>query len=163
VTTRGGKTAVLRILRRGDVFGEECLARKRIRNATATAVGLATIRQVRTASIVRAIRENSAFAKMFVSHLLLRIERVEEELVDQILNSSEKRLARALLTMAGAGARSMRTETLQNIDQRTLAELVGTTRSRVSYFMNRFRRLGLIEYNGVLRIHRGLASYLKRQ
>jgi len=163
VATSPEKKAVLRILRRGDLFGEECLARHRVRAATATAIGPSLITRAPRAAIARALRQDPACARMFLSHLLCRIDSVEEELVDQILNSSEKRLARALLAIAGIDKSSTQTEILRNIDQQTLAEMVGTTRSRVSYFMNRFRKLGLIDYNGSLRVHPSLFAYLHRK
>jgi CRP-like cAMP-binding protein len=160
VASKNGKKAVLAILRRGDLFGEGCLARQSLRMSTATAIHPATIARVRRAAVVRIIHQEPAFAMLFVSYLLFRVGRLEEEYADQILNPSEKRLARILLLLAGFGRQSKPDSALLNVSQGTLAEMVGTTRSRVSYFMNRFRKMGLIDYNGTLRVHKALLSFL---
>jgi CRP/FNR family transcriptional regulator, cyclic AMP receptor protein len=162
MTTENGKRAVLRIANAQEIFGEDCLARRPVRNSTAVAIEPSAVTQVPRSKVIRAIRENSDFAKEFVAHLLARLERSEDELADQILNSSEKRLARVLLAMSGVRAGSNRVRTLPTIDQRTLAEMVGTTRSRVSFFMNRFRRLGLIDYNGSLRVYPKLFTFANK-
>jgi CRP/FNR family transcriptional regulator, cyclic AMP receptor protein len=161
VTSKSGKKAVIAILRQGDFFGEGCVVtRQSLRVSTATAIEATTIARVMRADMVRMIRQDSAFAKLFISHLLIRIERIEEEFLDQIFNSSEKRLARILLLMAGMGTHAETEPILLKVSQRTLAEMVGTTRSRVSYFMNKFRSRGLIDYNGSVRILPGLLTFL---
>jgi len=160
VASKGGKKAVIAILRHGDFFGEGCLARQSLRTSTATAIQSPTIARVKRATIVRIIHQEPAFAKRFISYLLLRMGRIEEEFVDQIFNSSEKRLARILLLLAGFGLQSKPGPVLLKVSQETLAEMVGTTRSRISYFMNRFREKGFIDYNGSLRVHRALLTFL---
>jgi CRP/FNR family cyclic AMP-dependent transcriptional regulator len=157
--SKGGKKAVTSILRCGDLFGEGCLAKQALRTSTATAIHLSSITEVKRAAIVRIVQQEPAFAKLFISHLLLRIGRIEEALIDQVCNSSEKRLARTLLLLTGFGLDSQPEPDLK-IDQETLAEMVGTTRSRVSYFMNRFREMGLIDYNGKLHVHESLHTFL---
>lgn len=165
VVSNRGKKAVIAIFGQGDFFGEGCLANNSLRMSTATAIQPSTIDRLKRATIVRIIHEEPAFAKLFISYLLSRIGRVEDELVDQIFNSSEKRLARILLLLAGVGPQSkpMSTPTLLKVSQETLAEMVGTTRSRVSYFMNRFRERGFIDYNGTLRVHKSLLTFLLDQ
>jgi CRP/FNR family transcriptional regulator, cyclic AMP receptor protein len=158
-----GKTAVLRLVGSGGVFGEECLTSEHSRKATAVAIVPSIVARELKQSIVRTLRQRPALMGGLISHLLLRVESVEEELVDQILNSSEKRLAKALVSLADMKEGSIGTKSLPAVDQKTLAEMVGTTRSRVSYFMNRFRRLGLIEYNGNLQVHSALLSFLHHQ
>lgn len=160
VVSKDGKRAVVAILQRGDFFGEGCLARRTSRQSTATAIQASTIARVKRATIIRIIHREPAFAKVFISYLLFRIGRVEERLVDQIFNSSERRLARILLLLAGPRLHSKSAAVSLKVSQETLAEMVGTTRSRVSHFMNRFRKLGFIEYNGSLRVHRALLTYL---
>jgi CRP/FNR family transcriptional regulator, cyclic AMP receptor protein len=160
VASRSGKKAVIAILRHGDFFGEGCLARQSLRTSTATAIQSPTIARVKRAAMVRIIRQEPAFAKRFISYLLLRIGRIEDEFVDQIFSSSEKRLARILLLLAGFGLQSKPKLALVKVSQETLAEMVGTTRSRVSYFMNRFRKMGFIDYNGTLRVHKALLTFL---
>ena len=160
VTSRSGKKAVIAVLRAGEFFGEGCVAKQSLRIATATAIEAATIVRVVRADIVRIIHREPAFANLFISHLLIRIGRIEEEFLDQIFNSSEKRLARILLLMAGFGLHTQTEPALINVSQRTLAEMVGTTRSRVSYFMNSFRSRGFIEYNGSVQVLPGLLTFL---
>jgi CRP-like cAMP-binding protein len=160
VTSRNGKKAVIAILRHGDFFGEGCLTSRALRRSTATAIQSSTIARVKRTSIARIIRQKPAFAGLFISYLLFRIGRTEEEFVDQIFSSSEKRLARILLVLAGTGRHSSPGPVLLKVNQETLAEMVGTTRSRVSYFMNRFREKGYIDYNGSLRVHRTLLTFL---
>jgi CRP-like cAMP-binding protein len=160
VTSKDGKKAVIAILRQGDFFGEGCLARQSLRMSSATAIQASMITRVKRVTIARLIREDPVFARLFVSHLLTRIERIEEEFVDQIFSSSEKRLARILLVLASFGLQSKPEPAILKVNQETLAEMVGTTRSRVSYFMNRFRKMGLIEYNGGLQVHRTLLTFL---
>jgi CRP/FNR family transcriptional regulator, cyclic AMP receptor protein len=147
-------------MRQGDFFGEGCLVEQSLRMSTATAIQPSTIARVKRATIVRIIHQEPAFAKLFISYLLLRIGRIEAEFVGQIFNSSEKRLARVLLLLASFGLQSKPEPAILKVSQETLAEMIGTTRSRVSYFMNRFRKMGLIDYNGSLRVHRTLLSFL---
>jgi CRP/FNR family cyclic AMP-dependent transcriptional regulator len=160
VTSKSGKKAVIAILRRGDFFGEGCVTTQSLRISSATAIEATTIARVMRADIVRVIHQDPAFAKLFISHLLTRIERIEEEFLDQIFNSSEKRLARVLLVMAGLGSHAETEPTVVKVSQRTLAEMVGTTRSRVSYFMNSFRTRGFINYNGSVHVLPGLLTFL---
>ena len=159
VMSKDGKKAVIAILRQGDLFGEGCLIRRSLRMSTATAIQSSTIARVKKAPLDRVIQQEPAFAKLFIAYLLSRIGRVEEKLVDQISSSSERRLAKILLLLAGVGLQSKPTEpVILKVSQETLAEMVGTTRSRVSYFMNRFRKMGLIDYNGTLQVHRALLT-----
>lgn len=160
VASKSGKKAVIAILRPGDFFGEGCMTRQSLRMSTATAIEASTVARVKRATIVRIIHEQPAFAKLFISYLLFRIGRVQEEFVDQIFSSSEKRLARILLLLAGSGLQSKSAPALLKVSQETLAEMVGTTRSRVSFFMNRFRKMGFIDYNGSLQVHRSLLTFL---
>ena len=129
---------------------------------TATAVQLSTVVRVEKATIVRIIHDDPAFARLLIAHLLSRIVRIEEDFLDQLFNSSEKRLARTLLLLASFGAQSKPDPAILKVSQATLAEMIGTTRSRVSFFMNRFRKMGLIDYNGSLRVHRALLTFLLR-
>jgi CRP/FNR family transcriptional regulator, cyclic AMP receptor protein len=160
VTSKSGKKAVIAILRQGDFFGEGCMTKQALRISAATAVGATTIVRVMRADIVRVIQRERAFAKLFISHLLIRIERIEEEFLDQIFNSSEKRLARILLLMAGIELNAEAGLDQFKVSQGTLAEMVGTTRSRVSFFMNRFRSRGFIDYNGSVQVHPSLLAFL---
>jgi CRP/FNR family transcriptional regulator, cyclic AMP receptor protein len=160
VKAKNGKKAVLAILRKGDFFGEGCLGRESLRMFSAMAIQSSTLARVRRATIVRIIQQEPAFAKLFIAYLVARIGRIEEDVVDQIFSSSEKRLARLLLLLANFGSQSRPEPVLIKISQETLAEMVGTTRSRVSHFMNRFRKLGLISYNGSLRVNRSLLTFL---
>ncbi len=160
VMSKRGKKAVIAVLRQGDFFGEGCLAEKSRRLSTATAIQQSTIAKVKRITIVTVIRKEPSFAKVFIACLLARIERVEEDFANQIFSSSEKRLARILLTLASFGVQSKPEPAILKVSQETLAEMVGTTRSRVSHFMNRFRKMGLIDYNGSLRVHRALLTYL---
>ena len=158
-----GKRAVLRVVASGGVFGEECLVSDNSCKSTAVAIEPSVVAVAPRAGIVRTLRQHPALMSELISHLLLRVRQVEEELVDQILNSSEKRLAKALLMLAGIEENSGASKSLPVVDQNTLAEMVGTTRSRVSYFMNRFRKRGFIEYNGSLRIHPELLRFLNQR
>jgi CRP/FNR family transcriptional regulator, cyclic AMP receptor protein len=159
VTSRRGKRAVLAILRQGDFFGERCLVRRSLRMSTATAIHQSTIARVKRETIVRIMQQEPAFAKLVISYLLSRIVLVEESFVDQILHSSEKRLARILLLLARSERQSDSKSVVLKMTQQTLAEMVGTTRSRVSFFMNGFRKRGFIHYKGGLRVHRGLFTF----
>ena len=148
VFSEQGKEAVVAILGSGDFFGEACLAGQVQRIATVKAMTESTIMRLGKKAILRLIHEEPSFSEMFIAHLLSRAIRVEADLVDQLFNSSEKRLARLLLQLANFGKESRPEPIIAKISQETLAEMVGTTRSRVSFFMNKFRRLGLIAYNG---------------
>jgi CRP-like cAMP-binding protein len=163
VSSKGGKKAVLAIFRQGDFFGEGCLGTPTHRMSTATAVKLSTVVRVEKATIVRIIHEDPAFARLLIAHLLSRVSRIEEDFLDQLFNSSERRLARTLLLLASFGSQSKPDPAILKVSQGTLAEMIGTTRSRVSFFMNRFRKMGLIDYNGSLRVHRALVTFLLRQ
>jgi CRP-like cAMP-binding protein len=160
VVSKRGKKAVIAILRRGDFFGESCLTRRTRRTSSATAIRASTISRVERPDIVRIIQHDPAFARLFTAHLLFRIGRIEEDLVDQVCNSSEKRLARLLLILADYGQQAQPAAGIPKVDQETLAEMIGTTRSRVSYFMNRFRTKGYIDYNGSLHVHESLQTFL---
>ncbi len=160
IVSRRGKKAVIAVLRPGDCFGEGCLATQTRRSSTATAIRPSTIARMKRATIVSSIHEDPAFAKLFVYYLLGRINRIEVEFVDQIFSSSEKRLARILLMLAGFGLDSKPDPAILNVSQETLAEMVGTTRSRISHFMNRFRRMGLIDYDDNLQVHKELLTFL---
>jgi CRP/FNR family cyclic AMP-dependent transcriptional regulator len=154
-----GKEAVVAMLGPGDFFGEGCLASQTLRMATVAALTECVIVRMEKANIIRVIHEEPSFAELFISHLLARNIRVEEDLVDQLFNSSEKRLARTLLLLANFGKQNSEPDPiLAKISQETLAEMIGTTRSRVSQFMNKFRKLGLIDYNGHIEIHRSLLN-----
>ena len=164
VLSKGGKKAVIAIFREGDFFGEGCLGTPRpLRMSTATAVHVSMIMRVEKATIARLIHDDSAFARMFIAHLLSRVVRIEEDFLDQLFNSSEKRLARTLLSLTSFGTESKPLPAILKVSQGTLAEMIGTTRSRVSFFMNRFRKLGLIDYNGRLQVHRELLTFLLRK
>jgi CRP-like cAMP-binding protein len=148
VVSEQGKEAVVAILGTDEFFGEACLAGQVQRIATVRTMTESVIVRLDKSAIVRLIHEDPAFSEMFISHLLSRTIRVEADLVDQLFNSSEKRLARLLLLLANFGKESKPEPIIAKISQETLAEMVGTTRSRVSFFMNKFRKLGLIAYNG---------------
>jgi CRP/FNR family cyclic AMP-dependent transcriptional regulator len=162
VLSKRDKKAVLAILRQGDFFGEGCLATRAVRMSTATAIHQSTISRVTKPTLVNILREDPAFAKLFISHLLSRIGRIEEDFVDQLCNSSEKRLARTLWLLASFGRSSKTEPAILKVSQGTLADMIGTTRSRVSFFMNRFRKMGLIDYNGSLHVHRTLLAFLRQ-
>ena len=159
VRSKRGKRAVIAILRQGDFFGERCLVSRSLRMSTATSIHPSTIARVKRGTVARIIRQEPAFAKLVISYLLSRIVRIEEDFVDQIFNPSEKRLARILLLLARFGKPSPRNSAVLKVSQQTLAEMVGTTRSRVSFFMNRFRKMGFIHYNGGLQVRRGLLTF----
>lgn len=153
-----GKEAIIAVLETGNFFGEGCLAGQTLRLSSAAALTNCVIVRMEKAKITRVIHEEPAFAELFISHLLARNIRVEEDLVDQLFNSSEKRLARTLLLLANFGKEGDPEPVLAKISQETLAEMIGTTRSRVSAFMNKFRQLGLINYNGHIEVHRSLLN-----
>lgn len=159
VLSSKGKEAVIAILGQGEFVGESCLAGQLVRTAAATALEESTIMRIDKAAMIRVLREEPTFAELFMSHLLSRNIRIEEDLVDQLFNSSEKRLARILLLLAHFGKESKVEELIvPKISQETLADMVGTTRSRVSFFLNKFRKLGFIDYNGGLRIRSSLLN-----
>jgi CRP/FNR family transcriptional regulator, cyclic AMP receptor protein len=159
VVSEQGKEAVVALLETGDFFGEGCLTGQPLRLATVSAVAESVIVRITKAGITRVIHEEPAFAELFIAHLLARNSRVEEDLVDQLFNSSEKRLARTLLLLANFGKEGRPEPIMAKISQETLAEMIGTTRSRVSFFMNRFRKLGLIDYNGgQIEVHSSLLN-----
>jgi CRP-like cAMP-binding protein len=164
VISEQGKEAVVAILERGAFLGESCLVGQMVRTATATTLEDAHILRIEKAAMLRMLQEQPGFSEAFMSYLLVHSIRVQEDLVDQLFNSSEKRLARALLLLAHFGKESKPETVIAKISQETLAEMVGTTRSRVSFFMNKFRKLGFIDYkggsrrNGVLHVHSSLLN-----
>jgi CRP/FNR family cyclic AMP-dependent transcriptional regulator len=158
VVSKPGREAVLAILGAGDFFGESCLAGHPLWMKSATAIGDATIMRVEKQAMIRLLRQEPAFSELFMTHLLSRNIRIEEDLMDQLFNSSEKRLARILLLLANFGKEGRPEPLIAKISQETLAEMIGTTRSRVSFFMNKFRKLGFIEYNGGLHVHSSLLN-----
>lgn len=153
-----GKEAVVAILERGDFFGEACLAGRAVRLSTATSLGASRIVRIDKTAMTRVLHDEPAFSALFLAHVLSRNMRIEEDLVDQLFNSSEKRLARVLLLLAHIGKEGKPEPVLAKISQETLADMIGTTRSRVSFFMNKFRKLGFIHYNGGLHVHRSLLN-----
>jgi CRP/FNR family cyclic AMP-dependent transcriptional regulator len=158
VVSKAGKEAVVGLFKSGDFLGEGCLAGQRRRMATAAALTPTRVRILDKQEMADRLHDDARFADRFLSHMLARNIRIEEDLVDQLFNSSEKRLARALLLLARYGERDTPQRTLPKVSQELLAEMVGTTRSRVNFFMNKFRKLGFIEYNGGLKIDRSLLS-----
>jgi len=156
VLSRQGKQAVIAILGPGNFFGEGCLAGQPLRMSTATAMTDTAIVALPKQATIRALHEDAAFSETFTTYLLSRNIRFEEDLVDQLFNSSEKRLARILLLLANFGKEGRPEPVVPKVSQEMLAEMVGTTRSRVSFFMNKFRKLGFIEYNGGLEVHSSL-------
>ena len=158
IVSEQGKEAVVALHQSGDFFGEGCLSGQPLRLATVSAMMDSVVTRLDKASITRVLREEPTFSEMFISYLLARNARVEEDLVDQLFNSSEKRLARLLLLMANFGKDGSPQPVIAKISQETLAEMVGTTRSRVSTFMNKFRKLGFIQYNGGLKVHNSLLN-----
>ncbi len=158
VLSKQGKEAVVAILKEGDFFGEGCLAGQTFRMASAVAMSECCTIKVEKAAVLRLLHEEPSFNELFLAHLLARNIKIEEDLVDQLFNSSEKRLARVLLLLANFGKDGGPQAVIPKISQETLAEIIGTTRSRVSYFMNRFRRFGFIDYDGGLEIHSSLLS-----
>jgi CRP/FNR family cyclic AMP-dependent transcriptional regulator len=153
-----GKEAVVALLGAGSFLGEGCLAGQRVRMATATAIGISILIRIEQREMVHVLDEQHSFSAFFIRHILLRNLRVEADLVDQLFNSSEKRLARALLLIAHYGNQGKPKTDIPKISQETLAEMIGTTRARVSSFMNKFRKLGFIDYNGGLKVHSSLLS-----
>jgi CRP/FNR family transcriptional regulator, cyclic AMP receptor protein len=158
VISEGGKEAVVAVLGPGDFFGEGCLAGQPVCMATATANVPTSIMFIEKNEMMRVLRTEHVFSDRFISHMLTRNIRVEEDLIDQLFNSSEKRLARALLLLARYGKDDQPQGVLPKVSQETLAEMIGTTRSRVNFFMNKFRKLGFIKYNGGVEINTSLLS-----
>jgi CRP-like cAMP-binding protein len=158
VVSEQGKEAVVAILGAGDFFGEACLAGQTRRLATVAVMADSVIVRLEKAAIIRVIHIEPAFSELFIAHLLDRTIRVESDLVDQLFNSSEKRLARLLLLLANFGKERKPEPIIAKISQETLAEMIGTTRSRVSFFMNKFRQLGFIDYNGGIAVHSSLLN-----
>jgi CRP/FNR family transcriptional regulator, cyclic AMP receptor protein len=158
VVNETGKEAVVAILGPGDFFGEGCLAGQPIRIGTATAIAATTVLVIEKKEMIRVLHVEHAFSDRFISYMLSRNIRVEEDLVDQLFNSSEKRLARTLLLLARYGKQDQPQKVVPKVSQEMLAEMVGTTRSRVNFFMNKFRKLGFIKYNGGLHVESSLLS-----
>ena len=158
VISNQGKEAVIALLREGDFFGEGCLAGQTQRMATSVAMSECSIVRIDKAEAVRVLHDEPAFSELFLRYLLSRNIRIEEDLVDQHFNSSEKRLARVLLLLSSFGKEGKPEPIIPKISQAMLAEIIGTTRSRVSFFMNRFRKLGFIEYNHGLEVHSSLLN-----
>lgn len=156
VVSEHGKEAVVAILEQGAFLGESCLVGQTVRTATATTLEDSQIIRIEKAVMLRMLQEQPKLAETFMTYLLMHSIRVQEDLVDQLFNSSEKRLARALLLLAHFGKESKSETVIAKISQETLAEMIGTTRSRVSFFMNKFRKLGFIDYKGGLRRNGGL-------
>jgi len=160
VLSEQGKEAVVAVMGPDEFCGVGCLSGQPRRIATATAMTECEIMRLEKGTIIRVLHDEPAFSEMFLAHLLARTIRVEADLVDQLFNSSEKRLARALLILANFGKEGKPEPILAKISQETLAEMIGTTRARVSFFMNKFRRLGLIDYNGHIEIHSSLLNVI---
>jgi CRP-like cAMP-binding protein len=158
VVSKQGKEAVVAILGADNFFGEGCLAGQPLRMAGAAAMSECSIMRLEKPGVIRLLHDEPTFSELFLQYLLSRNIRIEEDLVDLLFNSSEKRLARVLLLMANFGKEGKAEPVIPKISQETLAEIVGTTRSRVSFFMNRFRKLGFIEYNGRLEVHSSLLN-----
>lgn len=162
VLSRAGKEAVLAVVEAGHFFGEGCLVGQPLRMVTAAAMTPCTVVVVEKPEMVRQLHAHPVFADRFLTHMLTRNIRVEEDLIDQLFNSSEKRLARTLLLLARYSEPGTSHRVLPKVSQETLAEMVGTTRSRVNFFMNKFRKLGFIEYNGSLKVHDSLLGVVLR-
>ena len=158
VLSEQGKEAVVGILEAGQFFGEGCLNGHPLRIATTTALEDCTITAITKAAMIATLHDEPAFSQMFITYLLTRNSRVEEDLIDQLFNSSEKRLARLLLILAHFGKEGRPQPIAVELSQETLAEMIGTTRSRVSFFMNKFRKLGFISYNGKIEVHNSLLN-----
>jgi CRP-like cAMP-binding protein len=163
VVSDQGKVAVVGILEPGQFFGEGCLNGHPLRIATATAMDECTITAITKEAMIATLHNEPQFSELFVAYLLSRNSRIEEDLIDQLFNSSEKRLARLLLLLANFGKEGSPQPINPNINQETLADMIGTTRSRVSSFMNKFRRLGLISYNGNIEVHSSMLSAVLRE
>jgi CRP/FNR family transcriptional regulator, cyclic AMP receptor protein len=162
IASKLDKEAVIAILGPGDFFGEGCIADQPVRMARATALAPSSVLKIEKSEMLRVIREEPALSGLFMSHLLSRNIRMQEDLADQLFNSSEKRLARALLLLSTQGKRGRPQKIIPEINQQVLADMIGTTRSRVSVFMNKFRRLGFIKYNGGLQVRKSLERMVAR-
>jgi CRP-like cAMP-binding protein len=161
VVSNTGREAVIAVLGAGDFFGEGCLtAQQHLRISTAVAISDCSIMRIEKVAVIRALAEQQGFSELLLAYMLRRTIRIEEDLVDQLFNSSEKRLARALLLLANFGKEGKPETVIAKISQETLAEMVGTTRSRVSFFMNKVRKLGFIKYNGHLEVHSSLLNVI---
>ena len=158
VTSEQGKEAVVAILERGQFFGEGCMNGHALRIATTTAMEDCLITAITKVAMIAAIHDQPKFSELFMAYLLTRNSRIEGDLIDQLFNSSERRLARLLLLLANFGKEGSPQPISPNISQETLAEMIGTTRSRVSFFMNKFRKLGFISYNGKIEVHSSLLN-----
>jgi CRP/FNR family cyclic AMP-dependent transcriptional regulator len=158
VVNETGKEAVVAVLGPGDFLGEGCLAGQVICMTTAKAITHTTVLVIEKKEMIRVLHSEHEFSDRFIAYMLARNIRVEEDLIDQLFNSSEKRLARTLLLLARYGAEGLPQKVLSKVSQEMLAEMIGTTRPRINYFMNKFRKLGFIEYNGEIRIHKSLMS-----
>ena len=158
VLSKTGREAVIGMLGPGDFFGEGCLAGQPVRMGTATAITSSTILLIEKTEMIRLLHDEATLSDRFISHVLSRNIRIEEDLVDQLFNSSEKRLARALLLLAQYGKDDTPLRDIPSVSQEVLAEIVGTTRSRVNFFMNKFRKLGFIDYNGGITVKKSLLS-----
>jgi CRP-like cAMP-binding protein len=158
VLSEQGKEAVVAILEPGHFFGEGCMNGHRLRISTATAMEDCVIMSITKSAMITTLHDEPKFSELFMAYLLTRNSRIEEDLIDQLFNSSERRLARTLLLLANFGKEGSPQSINPNISQETLAEMIGTTRSRVSYFMNKFRKLGLISYNGHIEVNNSLLS-----
>ena len=158
VVSKQGKEAIVALLGADEFFGEGCLAGQPVRMSTATANEDATVLRLRKKAMVRLLHNDQRFSELFTTYLLSHNIRIEEDLVDQLFNSSEKRLARVLLLLAHFGKEGKREPVIPKISQESLAGMIGTTRSRVSHFMNKFRKLGFVDYNGGLLVHSSLLN-----
>ena len=158
VVSRQGKEAVIAVLGEGDYFGEGCLAGQSIRHATATTLTDCSLLRMEKSAALRRLQSDAKFSDRFVSYILSRNIRIEEDLVDQLFNSSEKRLARILLPLSNFGRSQKAAPIIPHVSQETLAAMVGTTRSRVNFFMNKFRRMGFLDYNGGVRVNNSLLN-----
>jgi CRP-like cAMP-binding protein len=163
VLSEHGKEAVVAILESGQFFGEGCMNGHPLRIATTTAMENCVITSITKAAMIAALHDEPKFSEMFIAYLLTRNGRIEEDLIDQLFNSSERRLARLLLVLANFGKEGSPRPISPNISQETLADMIGTTRSRVSHFMNKFRKLGLISYNGTIEVHSSLMDAVLRE
>jgi CRP-like cAMP-binding protein len=162
VVSAQGKEAVIGVLKHGSFFGEGCMAGQPFRMSTAIAMGASSVVRVDKSTMASLLHREPEFAELFMACMLSRNARIEEDLVDQLFNSSEKRLARILLLLAHFGKEPRPESVISTVSQETLAAMVGTTRSRVSYFMNRFRKMGFIHYNGGLQVHNALLTVVLR-
>src|SRR5467141_1942306 len=158
VVNETGKEAVVAVLGPGDFFGEGCLTGRSICKVTATTIATTTVLVIEKTEMIRVLHEEHEFSDRFITYMLARNARVEEDLIDQLFNSSEKRLARTLLLLARYGAQGQPQKVLPKVSQGMLAEMIGTTRSRVNFFMNKFRKLGFIQYNGEIHVNNSLLS-----